>query len=379
MTNYEPTNEDIEKTLAQATGFHMSAQGKSRVRLAISTYADQHPAGVLSPFGDAFSFTAILFSRRSAYALASIFLLVTVGAGTTYASESSLPGDTLYPVKVSISEPLQGVLIPTVRGKASWHAKLAERRLDEAATLAAAHMLDAKTGTYLAAAFNTNVDASLHDADSLERAGDFDDATRVKDGLEATVTAHAAILRLVADSGASFTPSSNAIASSSLEKNTQNGAIQDIADKVALTSNVLVVERMKSDGIAEVLPMHSAPRKEGANTPSSKQVVASTTIEPSSNILIKTTQPITASNAVSTSSSTVFTNELKKPVLQVTAREKARAEVMSNIFEKNQNLLRKLGISATTTEERTSNKVEIEPIRPLPEPQDSPITPSAHI
>lgn len=63
-------------------------------------------------------------------------LVLVVGVGTSYASETALPGDPLYAIKVGFTEPMQGVLNVSPVAKAEWNTELLSRRLEEAATLA---------------------------------------------------------------------------------------------------------------------------------------------------------------------------------------------------------------------------------------------------
>lgn len=63
--------------------------------------------------------------------------MLLTGSGVSYAAESSLPGDALYPVKIGVNEPVREVLAVTPRAKAVWAARRVERRLEEAEALAA--------------------------------------------------------------------------------------------------------------------------------------------------------------------------------------------------------------------------------------------------
>lgn len=65
-------------------------------------------------------------------ALIVLSVVVVAGGGTAYASQSSLPGDTLYPVKTGV-ENLQLAVTFSHQSRADLHLKLAERRIDEAA------------------------------------------------------------------------------------------------------------------------------------------------------------------------------------------------------------------------------------------------------
>lgn len=70
------------------------------------------------------------WQRRWAVALATILILVLIGGSTVTASASSLPGDVLYPVKTA-TEKVQGFFTFGSEAKASFHMKLAQRRLNE--------------------------------------------------------------------------------------------------------------------------------------------------------------------------------------------------------------------------------------------------------
>jgi len=70
------------------------------------------------------------WQQRLAMAFTVILVLFLVGAGTVTASASSLPGDMLYPVKTT-TEKVQGFFTFGSEAKASFHIKMAQRRLNE--------------------------------------------------------------------------------------------------------------------------------------------------------------------------------------------------------------------------------------------------------
>ncbi len=73
--------------------------------------------------------------------LASLVIMVLLGGGVSFAAENSLPGNTLYPVKVKFNEEVRGVLSFGEESKTEWEARRVERRLEEAAELAASGAL----------------------------------------------------------------------------------------------------------------------------------------------------------------------------------------------------------------------------------------------
>ena len=86
--------------------------------------------------------------------IATIVLLVG-GGGIVYASQSSLPGDILYPVKTA-TERGRLLLTPSAAGKAEYHVELAQRRLLEVVSLVNAN----RPIVY------DNVEAIAHEADA---------------------------------------------------------------------------------------------------------------------------------------------------------------------------------------------------------------------
>lgn len=78
------------------------------------------------------------FSLKRFVALFSAVLIVfsTGGGVLAYAAEDALPGEALYPIKVSLSEPAIALFHRTPQAKARWAEKKLERRLREAEKLA---------------------------------------------------------------------------------------------------------------------------------------------------------------------------------------------------------------------------------------------------
>ena len=99
-----------------------------------------------------------VLNRRSPYvfmsyhmrmALAGLVLFVFAGTSTVSAAQGALPGDLLYPVKVSVNEKVEVALAPTPAAKAEVQVRLAERRVDEARELSVRGRLDEKTAKIL--------------------------------------------------------------------------------------------------------------------------------------------------------------------------------------------------------------------------------------
>src|SRR3989338_4824684 len=83
-----------------------------------------------------------------------VVLVVFIGGGTTSAAQGALPGDLLYPVKVSINETVEVALAPTPAAKAEVQVRLAERRVEEAQKLSLQGRLNKKTAKILSDDFD---------------------------------------------------------------------------------------------------------------------------------------------------------------------------------------------------------------------------------
>ncbi|MEA2701310.1 MAG: hypothetical protein QOE22_19 [Candidatus Parcubacteria bacterium] len=195
-------NHTIEYLLHELRGLTLADKAKARLRAELSTYADFHAAvpqktAVLGATGGAFAWLSVRAWYRAGAALLAVLL---IAGGTAYASDSALPGNPLYTVKVNIKEPIEVALATSPRAKAEKHVELAEKRLEEAAKLAVSEGLDEETQVYLEQEFGEHVDSTLAAAGTLEESGEAEASLDVRSHLEASLVAHADILDLVEDS-----------------------------------------------------------------------------------------------------------------------------------------------------------------------------------
>ncbi len=105
---------------------------------------------------------------RWATALGLFVILLFAGAGTVAASSHSLPGDALYPVKRT-TEAVQLILTPASE-RASLHAALAQRRLDEIVALTERGRMAPELLNDLAGRLATEMEAALAEVESASSA-----------------------------------------------------------------------------------------------------------------------------------------------------------------------------------------------------------------
>lgn len=124
----------------------------------------------------------------------AILIAILMGGGVSYAAAGTVPGDTLYPVKIHVSENAESVLAIGSDARAKLEAKLALRRLEETEKLGAKHDLSADEKAELKANFDehtANIEAELK---GMEKR---DDANEISSEFETSLAHHVSALGLL--------------------------------------------------------------------------------------------------------------------------------------------------------------------------------------
>lgn len=155
-------NDPINQLKQSANDVRMNRAAFERLRAELVAHMGAHPAAVPSPYA------RFLLLKRPVAALV-IIALVGLGGATTYAAHGALPGDPLYPLKVKVIEPVQGLLAVTPEAKAAFQASIASERLAEAAQLAAKEKLTPEEGDKTNERFTRSLDAAQQSIDELAK------------------------------------------------------------------------------------------------------------------------------------------------------------------------------------------------------------------
>lgn len=131
---------------------------------------------------------ALLQIRWSSLAVAMV-LVVAAGAGMSYAAESALPGDFLYPVK-RVNESIQSSLSFTTESHTETSANHLERRLKEAKVLQETKRLDDTESVVVDAEFRTERRQVLSGIQRLEEEGNMEQASSMRARLNAYMDAY---------------------------------------------------------------------------------------------------------------------------------------------------------------------------------------------
>lgn len=152
----------------------------------------------LTPRRHTTSFRARFFGRAAAVSASATALALSL-AGVSFAAESSLPGDTLYPVKVSVNEEVRTVLTTSEASKAKWETEKATRRLGETEALAKKGTLTEKTREELDKRFKAHAERAKQATQKLRLDDNEDDADSTEARLEGSVRAHERIIEAIAE------------------------------------------------------------------------------------------------------------------------------------------------------------------------------------
>ena len=190
---------DFRKQLHKLTeDIHLSAAEKTELRERLLSYTEHRPIrGARAATPSSFSFNMFQFSTARFAMPAVLVAVLVVSSGVSYAAEGTVPGDTLYPVKILVNEEVRAALLVSDANQISWNIRRAERRLEEATALASRGELDSENQDTLATQF------AEHSADVTTQVSELEVsnpalALEASSEFEASLTAHEEALDQVA-------------------------------------------------------------------------------------------------------------------------------------------------------------------------------------
>ncbi|MBI4122071.1 MAG: hypothetical protein HY461_01945 [Parcubacteria group bacterium] len=189
-------NKYLAKFIHQAKGTALNTGEKQAMRQSLELFMEDHPVRNERPVRHLWQAGSKPFFLIPKYAYMTILLIAAllVGGGTSFAAAGSLPGDTLYPVKVHVNEEVRAWFAVSSVSQAQWDAHRAERRLDEAARLAAEGRLTAEASADIEARFAAHARAVQDRAARLEAKQDTHASLGVRSDFEASLKAHERVL-----------------------------------------------------------------------------------------------------------------------------------------------------------------------------------------
>ena len=164
----------------------LTREEKSLMRKRLANFMQANPPRTARSF----SFVSLLLVfKQYRTALAALGIIVLTG-GTAFAAQDTLPGDSLYPVKVRVTERIESAFALTPQSVAAVEAKHALTRLEEAEELVQQDKFNDENKTTVAAAFSGNVSALQTQTKELEDRGENEKAERIHSEFKAKVNKH---------------------------------------------------------------------------------------------------------------------------------------------------------------------------------------------
>lgn len=112
---------------------------KKEKQILLEKVFDQLPQKpIISPWMSPF------VTFKSHIATFVVFVLVATSSSIALAAENALPGDLLYPIKISVTEPARGIIKISPEEKIEWEIEKAVRRIEEVSILVTEERLDEK-------------------------------------------------------------------------------------------------------------------------------------------------------------------------------------------------------------------------------------------
>lgn len=176
-----------------------------------------------------------------------LIIALLLGGGTTFAAEQSLPGDVLYPVKVSVNEGVRGWFAVSDGAEARLNARLAERRLEEAEELASDDRLDDSTRSEVESRFRMHAEKIKEAVNNLDDDPDKrSEVFGISSDFEASLRAHEGIIFTLSNQKKGI---GNDLTSILAAIRSETGAIQiineDMEDRVVSIGSIVSDEKMK--------------------------------------------------------------------------------------------------------------------------------------
>lgn len=184
---------ELKKLRKVIESIHLSEKEKLNGRKEFLAFMEKNP--IDRPLHET-GFTHFLsrfyaLTRRPLAATATLMgVFVVTASGISYAAESSVPGDMLYPFKVRVNEQVQGFFHFDSKSKAQWEIDRIQRRLEEAETLKNKGKLDIKTKHELKEELKINTKIMEEHIKDLRAEGQEEAAAEIESSFDTLFTIH---------------------------------------------------------------------------------------------------------------------------------------------------------------------------------------------
>ena len=186
-----------EQLKKQSENIRMSLDEKTQLRERLLSFMEYHPM----PGSEVVDLRSLAKESRKPVLVWNAWLMGRLATGFAVMilvvvptlAENSLPGETLYPVKVRFNEEVRGAMNSSPYAKIEWETERMERRLAEAQVLSEAGRLTPETEAEVADAILEHSAAAKSNIETL-RASDSDEAVMAEIALSSALEVSAEVL-----------------------------------------------------------------------------------------------------------------------------------------------------------------------------------------
>lgn len=177
------------RVFTEARSVRLSAEAKASGRAHLERLMQERPLTTPTVLSRPTT-SGWWFALRPAFSFALIVVMVfSSGVGVAWAAERSLPGETLYRVKVGVTEPLRTLLTTDPKAKAEWQAERITRRLDELTVLEQEKRLEAPEQ----AVIETQLQEHIEALENLREEESETEADEVREQVRAELRSHRSV------------------------------------------------------------------------------------------------------------------------------------------------------------------------------------------
>lgn len=192
-------NDELETLFKQARQERLTAEEREVLRSRLVSFMRLHPvrnSGSERQLHQQSILQTLIVFLRKPMPLVAVYLVIALalGGGVSLAAEQSVPGEVLYPVKVSVNEEVRGTLTLSSKGKAEWETRKLERRLEEAQELNASGKLNPEVRAALAEKIEVHVEHAETNAREAEGDAESQFAADINARVEAAFQTHIEVL-----------------------------------------------------------------------------------------------------------------------------------------------------------------------------------------
>ena len=184
MNPHDSIESNLER-LSETVSLRASEKDLHRQNLMAFMKENRKP--VPSPY-------AWLMGTSARYVAAFMLLFVVTGSGVVSAAGGAHPGDTLYIVKLKVTEPTRSALILDPEEKTQYALERADLRLKEFAIAAANEKADPKITALITESLSDSISEVSEDVGQLSASGDADQALSANADLQSLLAAHSLVL-----------------------------------------------------------------------------------------------------------------------------------------------------------------------------------------